>query len=509
MVKMLKNKKVFVFLLILILIFTLSLLSCRREDSDEIRTFEAIRGDITQTVTANGNVEAATQKNYSVQAAGEILLALEKGDVFKKGDILFEIDNSRTALAVLQAEENINLAKSALEQARIGYKQGLESNHIAVQMAQLNNELAQRNAENALVSLRDAQRLADRSSGYGATTVSIAKVSLENAQIAIEDSGQSVADAEKRVEDAKNALADAKQAALPDIVITTLEASLANAEASLGAAEAQVKNLEAAYRSAEAQLLSAQAAYDQAKAQSAAQVHSAEAAIDQVQISQSMTYWSTLGETQYAANQIRLARESINQAEFQINLAEIGLEMAKLDLDKNAVIAPFDGMVYAAPFSVGEYAAPGMSVLSVISEEFIIYSNIDETDIVKLQIGQEVDFSLDAYFGEIFKGEISYISPIADIVAGIVNFRIEIIPKESDKLLYGLSANLTIITDKAEDVILAPPDSVYTEDGREYVDLFVNGEILPVAVETGVISFDYIEIRSGVQVGDKIIMDRF
>ncbi len=485
--KMISSKKTGSFFLTLILLFTSVLLSCGREENNDINTFEAIRGDITQIVTANGNIETATQKNYSLQAAGEILLALEKGDVFQKGDILFKVDNSRTELAILQAEENIYLAQSALEQARIGYKQGLESNHIAVQMAQLNNELAQLNTENAFISFRDAQRLADRSNSYAAATVGIAQVSLENSQIAIEDSVQSVADAQKAVQDAKNA----------------------PAEASLSAAEAQVKNSESAYRSAEAQLKSAQAAYDQTKAQSAAQIHSAEAAIDQVQISQSMTYWSTLGETQYAANQIRLSRESITQAEYQINLAEIGLEMARLDLDKNVIIAPFDGMIYAAPFSKGEYAGPGMSVLSIISDDFIIHSNIDETDIMKLEIGQEVDFTLDAYFGEAFQGEITYISPIADIVAGIVSFRVEVTPKEAERLLYGLSANLTIITDKAQDVVLVPPEAVYSQDGREYVDLLVDGQILPVEIETGVISFNHIEIKSGVNAGDQIIIETF
>lgn len=509
MVIMRVHKKIMAWVLSLAAFLMIAVPACRRHDEEEFETFEALRGDIVQTVTASASVKTPEMKNYAVQTAGEVLFALQKGDSFKKGDVLFEVDNTRMELAVRQAEENLSLAQSALAQARTSYQQGLDSNHITVQMAQLNNELAQVNAEAAWRSLQDAQRLADASNRYAATTVDTARISVENAQVAIEDSDEALSDAEKRLRDAEKELAEAKKT-LPadDLRVLALEAALNAAESALDAAQAQTRNLESSYKAAEAQYKTAQAAYEQAKAQAAAQVHSAEGATDQITISQSMTYWSTLGETQFAANQIRLAREGINQAQAQIHLAEIALEMAGLDLDKNVIRAPFDGMVYAAPFSRGETAAPGIQVLSIVPDDFILSANIDETDIAKLSVGQEVDFTLDAYFGKTFQGTLTHISPIADSLAGIVSFPIEITPEGAEGLLYGLSANLTIYTDQAKDVILAPPEAVYRQDGKEYVDLLIDGETVQREVVTGVFSFDYIEIISGVEAGDRIIIER-
>ncbi|MGM0366311.1 MAG: efflux RND transporter periplasmic adaptor subunit [Actinomycetota bacterium] len=489
-----RHKKILLFLAAAIML-TLALSSCQSEPSEDLETFTAARGDIVHTVTSTGHVEALDIRNYSLQASGEVLLALEKGQAFSAGDLLFKMDNQMTQLSIEQAEENLAISESSLSQAKVSYQQALDNNHIAVQLAKGNKTLAGQNTENALISLQDAQKLVNKSNAYSRAALESAEHAVAAAQINVEAAQQAVADTRNILEEAED------DPFYNDTQIAQYESSLNNAQSNLESTQVQEE-------SARIQAEMAQLSHEQSKAQSSSQVHSAEGAFEQVQINQSMTYWSTLGETQNAEKQIGLAREAINQAESQLNLARINVEMASLDLDKNKVVAPFDGMVLASPFSEGELASPGINVLSVISDDFIIASNIDETDIDKLEIGQEVSFTLDAYHDRQYSGKVIEISPIPENIGGIVTFQIRVKPDDYDGFLYGLTANLTVSSIQAEDVLLAPIEAVYEEERKQYVDILKEGDIVTTEVITGAFSYDYIEIVSGLQKGDEIIISR-
>ncbi len=157
-----------------------------------------------------------------------------------------------------------------------------------------------------------------------------------------------------------------------------------------------------------------------------------------------------------------------------------------------------------------------MSAISIISCDFVIKSDINETDIAKLDVGGEVQFTLDAFPGESFIAKITEISPISTSKDGIISFEIIAEPENinNSKLLHGLSTNLTIITSEAEDVLYVPIQSVYKEGEKEYVDVLISDEIDPrnisasikkVGVTTGLHDYNNIEVASGLKEGDVII----
>ncbi len=477
-----------------ILIFQLALTSCQRDTEPEIKTFVVKRGNVVQTVTSTGHVVSNQQKNYSLQSSGEVLLALEKGDKFHKGDAIFKIENQRTKLNIENAEENLKIAQSSLGQAKINYQQALDANHIAVQLAESNKDLAEQNTQNALIALNDSYRLANESNDYAEAALDSARTSLVTSQIAIEGAEQAVTDTRKILEEAEDSGYNDTQIAQYESNVNTAENNLESAQASLESTQAQVEVSEASL--------------EQTEAQSKSQVHSAEGAYQQALINQSITYWSTLGETQNAEKQILLAREGINQAEYQINLAKISLELARLDLDKNKVIAPFDGFVLATNFSQGEFASPGVTVISIINNKFTISSQIDETDIGKIEVGQEASFTLDAYYGKNFKGRLTYISPISENIGGIVSYEIEVLPENNQNLIHGLTANLEIESIKAEDVLVVPTNSVYEQEEKNFVDVLIDEKIEKREIEVGESSYEYAEVRSGLKEGDVIVTSR-
>jgi len=243
--------------------------------------------------------------------------------------------------------------------------------------------------------------------------------------------------------------------------------------------------------------------------QASSQSHSAEGVYYQTLINQSTTYWSNLSTTQSAASQIEVIGKNIKQAESQLKLSEINLELARLDIDNYKIYAPYDGIVLTSTYKEEEYAGPGVPAISIISSDFIIKAEVNETDVVNLQLGQDVDIRLDAYFEDKLNGKITEISQISTNIGGVVSFELIVKPEIENglKLLYGLSASLDITTSSVEDVLYVPIQSVFEEDGKSYVSVpGEDGTINKTEVTTGVFNYDFIEIKSGLNEGDIILI---
>lgn len=454
----LKKKALIMPVLIMVIVLTLFLFSCKSEgglfggsDEEGIETFEIRKGDIVQTVSTSGNVDSRYSNNYSLSSSGTVLISLEEGDMFSTGDILIELESSRTGLLMAQAEENIKISETSLELAKLSYRQALDSNHIAVQLAETSTQQSELASASSYKSLENANNMASRS--------------IESARIALEN--------------AKSLLAVAEGVPVTNILLEQYEGGVDSAEA----------------------------AYDAAKAQSSSSKDSAESGYDQSLLSQSTTYWSNLSSLQGAKAQISITAKNIEQAEIQVRLAAISYELLGLDSDNHIIHAPYDGIVISSAYKTGEFAGPGIPVVNIASTEFVIRSAVNETDIVNMKIGQEVTITLDAYYNKELKGEILEISPVSTNIGGIVSYTITVQPETSSdiKLFHGLSASMDITTSHLEEVIYVPIEAVCEEDGKECVDLLVGEDAFErVEVETGIFNYDSIEIKSGLKEGDII-----
>jgi HlyD family secretion protein len=479
-----KNKIIScIFILFTIFILITGSTSCSNKSTVAIETYKVQKGIIMQTVTSSGSVDASDKKNYTLQSSGEVLEVLATGSKFKKGDILVKVDNSKTQLLVSQAEENLKTAQNSIEIAKINYQNALDANHVAIQLTQSNAVQSEQATQNTLTSLENANSAADAS-------INSARISAENSNSAANASINSAKVALEIAQDNYNSSPNSTNYNLLKTAYAAYDQAVTLAQNSTN---------------------SAQAAYEQAKANAQSQAESAEAAYKQALNSQSASYWNSLSSTETAQAQIKLTKKNIEQAEAQLTLSKISLEIAKLDLGKNVTTAPFDGIVLSSNYSQGEFASPGPAI-SIISNSFIVKADINETDITKIKIDQEVDITLDAYPDKHFPGKISDISPISKNTAGIITFEVTVKPDDSanSSLLYGISANLTITILKTENVLLVPIQAVYEENGKQYVDISSSKDNTAVQVEvtTGASDYDNIEIKSGLKEGDIIFTSR-
>ena len=488
------SKIISALLIIFLCVSTIFILSCKK-NTVAAETAIVMRGDIIQSVDVSGNVEALQSKNLSLPASGKVLKSIEKGDFLKKGDVLLEIDNRKTKLMVSQAQENIKVAETALKVAQINYKSALDANHVAVQIAQLENDSAQKAAEEAQSSIEN--------------TDTSGNASIENAQLALKKAQDSfnfsIAQAQLSLDQANDQLSTVRSRDNSSVAatdkLTQLEYSGENADLSYNSTVA----------SATDSLNSAAASLNQADEQARNNSENAQNAYEQALISQSKTYWNTLSSLEQAKKQISATIENINSTQSQINLAKINLDIASIDLENSVILMPFDGLVQNVNFKEGEYLSPAPAAVTVISNDFSIKTDIEETDIGKIKKGQDVDIILDAYPEEKIKGIVDKISPISKSTAGVISFEVTILPKDAkpDLLLPGISANATIYISKIENVILVPSLAVFEEGAKSYVWILnEKNESIQKEVKTGASDFENTEIKSGVNEGDKVLLSK-
>lgn len=195
-------------------------------------------------------------------------------------------------------------------------------------------------------------------------------------------------------------------------------------------------------------------------------------------------------QTEYA----RLERELRTKME----QAQNSYRSYQANADEFRVRSFIDGKVYALFKEPGELVVPNEPLATLGKpDSFVVELLVDEVDIVRLQTGQEVLVSLDAYPREVFRAAITRIYPQKDSrnQTFLAEARFETPPKQ---LYPGLSGEANIVIDRRENALTIPRnlllagDSVLTEDGMK-------------KVVTGLQTLDRVEIRSGLDAGSNIL----
>ena len=147
--------------------------------------------------------------------------------------------------------------------------------------------------------------------------------------------------------------------------------------------------------------------------------------------------------------------------------------------------------MYAINKNLGELINTATPIATLgSSNPFIIEMLVDEVDIVKVVLGQQVVINLDAYKGEVFTAKVTKILPKKD--ERNQTFKVEAIFDTQPKVLYpGLSGEANIVISKRENV-LAIPLEYLLDDDKVKTDAGI------VAIKTGMRNMEYVEVLSGI-----------
>ncbi|MEI7621291.1 MAG: efflux RND transporter periplasmic adaptor subunit [Candidatus Moraniibacteriota bacterium] len=198
-------------------------------------------------------------------------------------------------------------------------------------------------------------------------------------------------------------------------------------------------------------------------------------------------------------------RAMVQQAQASVSVIEDQLK--EVDL-----IAPFDGLVTKRNANPGETVVLNLNspILTVIQkDDLLIESNIPESDIAKVSIGQNAKVTLDALTdNDIFEARVFKIDPASTVIQGVVYYRIKLKFDNLDpRFKAGMSANVDIATAEKENVVSVPQRAIKLEGDKKFVDVLGAENLTKkVSVETGLEGDDgMVEIVSGLKGGEKVV----
>jgi len=205
--------------------------------------------------------------------------------------------------------------------------------------------------------------------------------------------------------------------------------------------------------------------------------------------------------------------EQLKVQEATVEQAQANVDSAQARLNKSMIFSPINGVITNVSAKVGQTMQPGVSAISVISfGQYNVESFIPEADIAKIKIGNKSTTTLDAYGSNTFFDTfITKIDPAETVIQNVPTYKItlEFASSSDNRIKSGMTANLDILTGQKSDVLAVPSRSVYSIDTDKYVKLVDskdNTKKIETKVETGMRGVDgYIEIISGLNEGDKIV----
>lgn len=224
------------------------------------------------------------------------------------------------------------------------------------------------------------------------------------------------------------------------------------------------------------------------------------------------------------------ALAGLKSAETQVAQDLASLKLAEANLRYTTIVSPVDGTVISRNVDVGQTVAASLQAPTLFTiaqdlTEMQVDTSVDEADIGKVQIGQEAEFTVDAYPDTPFRGTVQDIYNQPLIVQNVVTYDAIIRVKNPDlKLKPGMTANVLIKIGNKENVLKlpnaalryrpertsGPPAPPKGEKGKpNEVWVLKGGKEAAVQVALGLSDGAFTEVVSGnLQPGDAVITEK-
>ena len=252
------------------------------------------------------------------------------------------------------------------------------------------------------------------------------------------------------------------------------------------------------------------------------------------------------GETIYSAEQY-----SQDVMELYVSLSELKEEYDTLQalIEAGQLTSPVAGVVDTLSLAAGQTVDKGASLMTVDStDDWVATVSVDELDINSIKTGQYVSVTLDSMPNDTFSGKVTRVSDLGSASNGITTYDVDVTVDSNENFKLGMTVSCEITSEEAKNAVLVPVDDVLTANNRSYVMVVLertdaekstikqlisdndfkgmadfmgedaaalNITMLPDpeqllysevrAVETGIENAYYVEIKSGLSEGEKVI----
>ncbi len=457
--------------------------------------------EMTVSVSSTGTIQPIDSYNVSGMVTGEVLEApFEVGDQVEKGDVLYRIDPGSAETALQQAQLSVQQAQLNYDSIVDGLNPKASGAGVVQKLHVKKGDLVSAGSPIADISdtstmtltvpfqSADAQRIAVGSSAQVTLAGTLETLtgtveSVANADL-VGNGGALVRQVKIRVQNpgalTTSTTATAKVGSIACAGSGTFEANLTQTFVATGSGEVVSLNVSAGSRVSAGQVL------------------------------------ATLGGSS--------AQTSLENASISLQNAQLSLQNAQNALDNYTITAPISGTVIEKNFKAGDTidnnsltAAGGTLAVLYDMSTLTFEMKIDEKDINKVQVGQEVTITADAVEGVTFSGVVDTVNINGTTVSGQTNYPVTVVINDPQDLKPGMNVSADIIVERAGTVLCVPVDAVNRGSDKPTVQvaqegaLDENGNVVdPSKLETREVTLgrndnDNIEITSGLSEGEIVV----
>lgn len=467
------------------------------DSESDITTYIVEEMDITATLDESGTLEAANSYEVTALVTGEILVTpISEGDIIEKDTLLYEVDSSSVA-------NNIEKSEIALEQSRHNYSKLI------------------RNKEELLVT----------SSHEG----HVSEIYIEvGDDINIGDEIATVRDDQTMVLVLPFSYDDAKQIAIGETATVTIDGTYESLNGTVSEVSKvdQVKDGNMIVRNVTIEVENPGGITESHSA--TANIgdyycnddgmfsYKSETSIIAKMAGEVVTIYINEGDSvskgsQIAALSSDTVSDNIKDGAYSLRNAEISLESQYDILDNYSINSPISGTIIEKNVKLGDTLLENQVLCTILDLSYLTVTlDIDELDISKINIGQEVTINAEAIEDKTYTGEITKININGVSSSGVTTYPVTIQIDETEGLLPGMNIDAEITVASVTSVVAVPTSAVVRNNQilikSESVDVETNqvpnGSIPEgyeyIQVVTGVSNDDYIQIVEGLEVGDTI-----
>lgn len=457
--------------------------------------------DMTVTVDSTGTVTPIDSYTVSGMVTGDVLEApFEEGDWVEKGDLLFRIDPGNAETALQQAQLSVRQAQLSYDQAAEGLKPKTNFSGVIQELHIKKGDIV--TAGSPIATISDTSVM----------TLTLPFLSTDAAQITVgQPAVVTLAGTLETLSGTVESISTADQVSTNGALIRQVKIQVSNPGALTEQTQATAKvGMLACADSGTFE------AYTNQTVTATGSGEVVSLAVSEGSWVEAGTVLATLGGT--------TANTTLENASIALEQAQLSVQNAMDALENYTITAPISGTVIEKKFKAGDTidsnqlsAADGALAVLYDMSSMTFEMKVDEQDINKIQLGQQVTVTADAVEGKTFTGVVDKININGTTVNGQTNYPITVLMNETEGLKPGMNVSASVIVDQAGTVLCIPVDAVNRGSGKPVVTvapaeaLDENGNVADPSllqqreVTLGRNDTDNIEIIEGIAEGEVVV----
>ncbi len=213
-----------------------------------------------------------------------------------------------------------------------------------------------------------------------------------------------------------------------------------------------------------------------------------------------------LARTRDLMQQNASSEADLEQAEANARSADARLQLQQVRLERTVVRAPFAGVVGQRYVSMGDYVTTSdrLTTLQTVDPQRAVF-RVPERHAERLEMGQEITFRVAAVPDQELSGVVDFIDPIVELPARAITVK-AMVRNRNRVLKPGMFIEVRLTTEVRPDAVVVPEDAILPLQGADYVWVIAEGLATRREVELGVRTPGFVEILSGVDVGEQVVV---